>query len=394
MAEVIIVCGAGGKTSYIKKIAESYKNKKIVITTTTKIFKTAKYIENINIHSFDNDNIVVLGKEYDEKKLMYAGDDELKKALDFADIVLIEADGAKYHSLKIPNDNEPVIPEFLYGKIYKIIIVMGLHSLGRKFKETCFRYNLCEEIDSEKIADLETINYIADKYYISRLKDKCNDVQLYLNDFTKYNNINYKKTAFIILASGNSIRFKGNKLIHKFKSLNNKTLFENTINKISEVRELFKEDEKLKNIETFVISVSIYDEIINKEFENKDYHAVCNENHDEGISASIKLGINEAVNMNADSFVFLVCDMPFLESYDIFNMIKYFYYSNKNIGAMFTDNRPSNPAVFSSKYINDILKLQNDSGALKIIKNNAYDCFFYTIDENKLKDIDSREDLI
>lgn len=394
MAEVIIVCGAGGKTSYIKKIAESYKNKKIVITTTTKIFKTAKYIENINIHSFDNDNIVVLGKEYDEKKLMYAGDDELKKALDFADIVLIEADGAKYHALKIPNDNEPVIPEFLYGKIYKIIIVMGLHSLVRKFKETCFRYNLCEEIDSEKIADLETINYIADKYYISRLKDKCNDVQLYLNDFTKYNNINYKKTAFIILASGNSRRFKGNKLIHKFKSLNNKTLFENTINKISEVRELFKEDEKLKNIETFVVSVSIYDEIINKEFENKDYHAVYNNNHDEGISASIKLGINEAVNMNADSFVFLVCDMPFLESYDIFNMIKYFYYSNKNIGAMFTDDRPSNPAVFSSKYINDILKLENDSGALKIIKNNADDCFFYTIDENKLKDIDSREDLI
>ena len=134
MAEVIIVCGCRRKNIlYIKKIAESYKNKKIVITTTTKIFKTAKYIENINIHSFDNDNIVVLGKEYDEKKLMYAGDDELKKALDFADIVLIEADGrAKYHSLKIPNDTEPVIPEFLYGKIYKIIIVMGLHSLGRK----------------------------------------------------------------------------------------------------------------------------------------------------------------------------------------------------------------------------------------------------------------------
>ncbi|WP_300368545.1 selenium cofactor biosynthesis protein YqeC [Brachyspira sp.] len=392
MSKVIIVCGAGGKTSYIKNIAENYKDKKIVITTTTKIFKTKKYRDIININSFDDDNIIVLGKEYDEKKLMYAGDEQLNNAIKYADIILIEADGSKYHALKIPNDNEPVIPEFLYGKTYEIIIIMGLHSLGRKFKETCFRYNLCKEIDGEKIVDLETINYIANKYYIDKLKS--NNIQLYLNDFTKYNDLNYKKTAFIILASGNSKRFEGNKLIHKFQSLNNKTLFENTINKISEVRELFKEDEKLNNIETFVISVSIYDEIINKVFENKDYNALYNSNNNEGISSSIKLGINEAIKMKADSFAFFVCDMPFLESYDIFNMIRYFYYSNKNIGAMFTDNRPSNPAIFSSKYIYDILNLQNDSGALKIIKNNSDDCFFYTIDKNKLKDIDTREDLI
>ena len=393
MSKVIVVCGAGGKTSYIKRLSESYKDKKVVITTTAKIFKPEKYTETIDSHSFDNDNIIILGKEYDDKKLMYAGDDELKKAIDFADIILIEADGAKYYPIKIPNNEEPVIPEFLYGKIYKIVIVMGLHSLERKFKEVCFRYNLCSEIDIEKIVDLETIEYIADKYYINKLKNKCDNISLYLNDFTKNNNITYKKTAFIILASGNSKRFKGNKLIHRFKTLNNKTLFENTINKISDVRELFKEDDNLKNIETSVIAVSIYDEIINKTFENKDYISVYNDNHNEGISSSIKFGINEAIKINADSFAFFVCDMPVLESYDIFNMLKYFYYSYKNIGAMFTGERPSNPAVFSSKYINDILNLEHDNGALKIIKKNIDDCFFYTIDENKLKDIDTREDL-
>ena len=393
MSKVIVVCGAGGKTSYIKRLSESYKDKKVVITTTAKIFKPKKYTENIDLHSFDNDNIIVLGREYDDKKLMYAGDNELKKAIDFADIVLIEADGAKYYPIKIPNNEEPVIPEFLYGKIYKIVIVMGLHSLERKFKEVCFRYNLCSEIDIEKIVDLETIEYIADKYYINKLKHKCDNISLYLNDFTKNNNITYKKTAFIILASGNSKRFKGNKLINRFKTLNNKTLFENTINKISDVRELFKEDDNLKNIETSVIAVSIYDEIINKTFENKDYISVYNDNHNEGISSSIKFGINEAIKINADSFAFFVCDMPVLESYDIFNMLKYFYYSYKNIGAMFTGERPSNPAVFSSKYINDILNLEHDNGALKIIKKNIDDCFFYTIDENKLKDIDTREDL-
>ncbi|ADG72710.1 selenium cofactor biosynthesis protein YqeC [Brachyspira murdochii] len=393
MSKVIVVCGAGGKTSYIKKLSESYKDKRVVITTTAKIFKPKKYTETIDSHSFDNDNIIVLGRYYDDKKLMYRGDDELKKAINLADIVLIEADGAKYYPIKIPNDEEPIIPEFLYGKIEKIVVVMGLHGLGRKFREVCFRYNLCSEIDSEKIVDFKTIKYIADKYYINKLKNKCSNISLYLNDFTKNNNITYKKTAFIILASGSSKRFNGNKLIHKFKNLNNKTLFENTINKISYVRKLFKEDEKLKNIETSVIAVSIYDEIINKTFENKDYISVYNDNHNEGISSSIKLGINEALKINSDSFAFFVCDMHVLESNDIFNMLKYFYYSHKNIGAMFTGDRPSNPAVFSSRYIDEILSLEYDSGALKIIKKNIDDCFFYTIDENKLKDIDTREDL-
>ncbi|PPS22397.1 NTP transferase domain-containing protein, partial [Brachyspira murdochii] len=118
-----------------------------------------------------------------------------------------------------------------------------------------------------------------------------------------------------------------------------------------------------------------------------------NDNHNEGISSSIKLGINEALKINSDSFAFFVCDMHVLESNDIFNMLKYFYYSHKNIGAMFTGDRPSNPAVFSSRYIDEILSLEYDSGALKIIKKNIDDCFFYTIDENKLKDIDTREDL-
>ena len=393
MSEIILVCGAGGKTSYIKNMVESYKDKKVIITTTTKIFKPKKYTDDIDSHSFDNDNIIILGKEFDDKKLMYAGDDILEKAMHYADIIFIEADGAKYHAIKIPNENEPVIPEFLYGKIDKIVVIMGLHSLGRKFKEVCFRYNLCNEIYPDQIVNLDIINYIAKKYYIDKLKYKCSNIQLYLNDFTKNNNIDYKKIAFIILASGSSKRFNGNKLIHKFSKLGNKTLFENTINKITNVKQLFKEDEKLKHIETSVIAVSIYDDIINKSFENKDYNAVYNSKHNEGISASIKLGTNEALKNDSDLFAFFVCDMPFLKSEDIFNMIKLFLYSHKNIGAMFTNDRPSNPAIFSSKYINDILNLENDNGALKIIKKNIDDAFFYTIDENKLIDIDTKKDL-
>lgn len=398
MSKVIIVCGAGGKTSYINNISKKYKNKKVIITTTTKIFKTENYISHIDEETFKNNNIITLGKEFDKDKLIYAGNKELKNALRYADIIFIEADGSKYHALKIPNDKEPVIPDFIINYISEIIVVMGVHAIGRKLSEVCYRYNLAKDLEYNKEVDLDCIKYIAEKYYIKKLKDKYKNtnIKLYLNDMTKksVNNLNnFKKTAFIILASGSSKRFNGNKLLYQFKSLNGKTLFENTIERIYEVKKMINKDKKFKSIDIQILVISIYDEILNKEFENKDYEAIYNENHNEGISGSIILGTKEALKMNADSFAFFVCDNPFLKSDDIFMMLKYFYYSQKNIGSMYANNSPSNPAIFSMKYKDDILNLKGDNGALSIIKNNMKDAFFYVIDENKLKDIDMREDL-
>lgn len=398
MSKVIIVCGAGGKTSYINNISKKYKNKKVIITTTTKIFKTENYISHIDEETFKNNNIITLGKEFDKDKLIYAGDKELKNALRYADIIFIEADGSKYHALKIPNDKEPVIPDFIINYISEIIVVMGVHAIGRKLSEVCYRYNLAKDLEYNKGVDLDCIKYIAEKYYIKKLKDKYKNtnIKLYLNDMTKksVNNLNnFKKTAFIILASGSSKRFNGNKLLYQFKSLNGKTLFENTIERIYEVKKMINKDKKFKSIDIQILVISIYDEILNKKFENKDYEAIYNENHNEGISGSIILGTKEALKMNADSFAFFVCDNPFLKSEDIFMMLKYFYYSQKNIGSMYANNSPSNPAIFSMKYKDDILNLKGDNGALSIIKNNIRDAFFYTINENKLKDIDTNEDL-
>lgn len=398
MSKVIIVCGAGGKTSYINNISKKYKNKKVIITTTTKIFKTENYISHIDEETFKNNNIITLGKEFDKDKLTYAGDKELKNALRYADIIFIEADGSKYHTLKIPNDKEPAIPDFIINYISEIIVVMGVHAIGRKLSEVCYRYNLAKDLEYNKEVDLDCIKYIAEKYYIKKLKDKYKNanIKLYLNDMTKksVNNLNnFKKTAFIILASGSSKRFNGNKLLYQFKSLNGKTLFENTIGRIFEVKKMINKDKKIKSIDIQILVISIYDKILNKEFENKDYEAIYNENHNEGISGSIILGTKEALKMNADSFAFFVCDNPFLKSEDIFMMLKYFYYSQKNIGSMYANNSPSNPAIFSMKYKDDILNLNGDNGALSIIKNNMKDAFFYTINENKLKDIDTNEDL-
>ncbi len=47
--------------------------------------------------------------------------------------LLIEADGSRQKALKVPNEREPVIPEFTDA----VIVVAGLGGLGKSLNEDC-----------------------------------------------------------------------------------------------------------------------------------------------------------------------------------------------------------------------------------------------------------------
>ena len=67
---------------------------------------------------------------------------EFQKALAAADVVLIEADGAKHLPLKIPAAHEPVIrPETT-----QVLGVAGLSCIGKPFGEVCFRAELADQV--------------------------------------------------------------------------------------------------------------------------------------------------------------------------------------------------------------------------------------------------------
>ncbi len=95
----------------------------------------------------------------------------------------------------------------------------------------------------------------------------------------------------ILLASGNSKRFNGNKLLTNF---NNKPLYMHTLDKIKSIKGLNK-----------VIVVTKYDEIKSKSI-NLGFDVVLNQDSDLGISNSIILGINR--DKSADGYMFMVCD--------------------------------------------------------------------------------------
>ncbi len=188
------------------------------------------------------------------------------------------------------------------------------------------------------------------------------------------------KLSVIILAAGNSKRFgKENKLLYR---LNGKLLIEYSLLLALNLQK------KLIDIIDEVIVVSKYEEIKQLTLQY-GFNYVLNLASDEGISTSIKLGITHAKEENA--YLFLVGDEPYLKFTTILNYIKSFLESKKGIASLIDINKnPGNPCIFSFKYKQDLLQLQNDTGGRKIINKNLDDVFFFEVSSQEIIDIDTK----
>ncbi len=169
------VVGAGGKTGLIRKMAADFRRegKKVFVTTSTHMF-----IEEDTLLSDDADVII---RELDEKGYALAGRKDGKKIRElsretyervcrYADEVLMEADGSRHLPLKFPRADEPVI----YDNVEEIIIVCGLHALGKQAKAVVHRLEQAKdvfEIADDTIITPEHIQNFVRKGYVKKLKE-------------------------------------------------------------------------------------------------------------------------------------------------------------------------------------------------------------------------------
>jgi len=184
---IVSFVGAGGKTTTMFEVAKEMKSlgKKVLVTTTTKIFFPAKNQFDGIIISEDYDEITSVIKKYPDRLLTVicggnilanTGGNTTPKKLrgidksyidrlyseNFFDVILVEADGAKGKQVKAPNAFEPVIPL----KTTLVVGVIGLECLGKEItKEWVHRPELFakiakkklgEEIDCESLVNLIT----------------------------------------------------------------------------------------------------------------------------------------------------------------------------------------------------------------------------------------------
>ncbi|SFD31037.1 nucleotidyltransferase family protein [Clostridium uliginosum] len=184
------------------------------------------------------------------------------------------------------------------------------------------------------------------------------------------------KINLILLASGNSNRFKSNKLL---TTVNNKPMYMNVVEKI------------LKLNFNKIILVTQYEEIKVALFE-KTIQVVMNKNSELGISHSIKLGIQR--DMEADAYMFMVCDQPFISLMSIEILIDRFIKSHKGMACVEHKGNLGNPTIFSKKYKNELFSLKGDIGGKAVMKKHLDDLEKVSIiNEVEMMDIDTKEEL-
>lgn len=375
MAYVIAVVGAGGKSTYIKNRATDFlsEKKSVAITTTTHIWD-----EDLLFDGFP-----VFGTKTEDGKLSYPGDDCYQSICMKYDYVLVESDGSKSMPVKIPRDYEPVIPP----NVDEIIVVMGEQAIGRNLKDVCQNSNVFynahnnlfgnEDVDVTK----ELLSQIAHDYYISPLSKKYPNAKIqYIHtkkgDISK---ISDKKILLAILASGFSRRFNGNKLLSVYKD---KALYRHMLDSLQKVEAEYPGVFR-------VLVVSQYEEIL-----DAGKHSLNNNNAIEGISASIKLSTEYAIENNFDYISFFLADMPNLTAKDILLFLECFLFSNKETGCMCTNQSLSNPGILKLTDENKmaLLSLRGEEGAMKIISKDPKKRYLHYVGEKKLFDVDLRGD--
>ncbi len=144
-SHVTAIVGGGGKSSLMAALGEEFRRRgeTVIMTTTT-------HIRPPRGNGYMGDDAAVLGSLLASQRLMTVGtmSEEgkfgpsplLEQLPALADRVIIEADGTKGLSLKVPNDREPVIPAFADA----VIAVAGLSALGRPLGEVCHRPELAK----------------------------------------------------------------------------------------------------------------------------------------------------------------------------------------------------------------------------------------------------------
>lgn len=182
----------------------------------------------------------------------------------------------------------------------------------------------------------------------------------------------------IILAGGNSRRFKSNKLLCEVCG---RQLFSYLIDNLKSCNDIL------------LTVVTQYSEIL-RYCENNRIACVFERDCKLGISYSIKAGLNVLRAQSPEEVLFMGADQPLMKAQTIRSFYEAYKQSGKGLASLLVCGQPSNPTIFSNKYFELLNGLKGDHGGRKIINENLQDCFFYPIENSmEVVDVDTESQL-
>ena len=142
---ILCLVGAGGKTTAMYRLAEeaAARGLRVCATTTTRIWCPGDERHVLLLERRAEElkgkclpgQVLTAGVPAEPGKLKGLSPEETAGLLEFCDLLLIEADGSKRLSFKVPAAWEPVILK----EARAVVAVAGLTALGKPAGEVCFR---------------------------------------------------------------------------------------------------------------------------------------------------------------------------------------------------------------------------------------------------------------
>lgn len=135
--DIVSVVGSGGKTTFMYKLSKELSNKKVIITTSTKMFipKEDEKFNIIFLNESKNINLekginFLIGEIVSENKF-HTNVELINENVYGFDYLLIESDGSKRKPLKGWNETEPVISK----RTNKTVGIIPIDIIGKIAKE-------------------------------------------------------------------------------------------------------------------------------------------------------------------------------------------------------------------------------------------------------------------
>jgi molybdenum cofactor cytidylyltransferase len=194
------------------------------------------------------------------------------------------------------------------------------------------------------------------------------------------NNKLEKNLFIIILAAGQSSRLGRAKQLVTYKG---KSLLQNAIDEAKGVNEA----------NVMVVLGARYEELY-AHILHYDVAIVKNELWSQGLSTSIRCAMQEIISKykGVNKILFTVCDQPYVSTTLLEKIIIEHETNGKNIIASKYNETLGVPALFTKAYFNELMSLDGDAGAGKIIKKYLDQVGVVSFEKGEI-DVDCIDDL-
>jgi molybdenum cofactor cytidylyltransferase len=185
----------------------------------------------------------------------------------------------------------------------------------------------------------------------------------------------------IVLAAGMSTRMGQNKLLLDFKD---KPLIAHAVDTLL-----------ASEIDEVIVVLGNEADKVREKLRGKPVRLVENPDFREGLSSSVRAGVN-AVSRQADGIMVYLADQPLLEPADVNRILRAFTHAkevSKSIIVPFFNGQRGNPVLLDSSYREAILGVIGDVGCKGVIKRYPDQVFVVEMEsDHVVRDVDTNEE--